>query len=135
MKFMFAIGSRFAKYSLVGSIAAIVDWTLFFLLAVYLEIFYLLAGTVSFCFAVLVNYFFGIKFLFISEIRFTKSREIFLVFCVSLVGLIMNLFLLYFFSSSLSFDLMTAKIFASFGAVLWNFIARNNYIFKDIKDL
>ena len=130
---MFLLNNRFIQYSLVGSAAALVDWTLFYILAIYLEVFYLVSGTLSFIIAVLVNYFIGIKFLFISEIRFAKSKEILLVFFVSFIGLVMNLLLLYFFSSSLALDLMISKIIASFGAVLWNFLARNIFIYKIVK--
>lgn len=131
--FQTLLNQPFIRYCLIGSFSALVDWTIFYFLAIFLDVYYLFSATISFVIAVFFNYFVGIRFLFTSEIRFSKNKEIFLVFVVSSIGLIINLFALFIFSSVLYIGLMLSKILASFFTVFWNFIGRNNYVFKEIR--
>ena len=127
---MRTFNSRFFLYALIGGASALVDWSLFYILAILQDIHYLLSGTISFLFAVIFNYYVGIKFLFDSTARFSKQTEIFLVFLVSMVGLGINLFFLFLFSTWLAISLMLSKIMASFFTLGWNFSMRNYYVFK-----
>ena len=79
---------------MIGGSSAAIDWSLFYVLAIILDIHYLLAGTISFTLATFFNYFIGITFLFDSTVRFTKNQEVILVFLISTVGLGINLFFL-----------------------------------------
>ena len=124
------IKSRFVKYSMIGGASALVDWGLFYVLAIILDIHYILSGTISFTLATSFNYFIGITFLFDSTTRFTKQNEMLLVFLISLIGLVINLFFLFLFSSWFLFSLMGSKILASFFTLVWNFSMRNYYVFK-----
>ena len=126
------IKPRFVKYSMIGGASAIVDWGLFYLLAIILDLHYILSGTISFTLATLFNYFIGITFLFDSTARFTKQNEILLIFLISLIGLTINLFFLFLFSSWFLLSLMGSKILASVFALVWNFSMRNYYIFKKV---
>ena len=128
---MRTFNSRFFLYALIGGASALVDWSLFYILAILQDIHYLLSGTISFLFAVIFNYYVGIKFLFDSTARFSKQTEIFLVFLVSMVGLGINLFFLFLFSTWLAISLMLSKIMASFFTLGWNFSMRNYYVFKN----
>ena len=126
------IKSRFVIYTMIGGASALVDWGLFYLLAIILDIHYILSGTISFTLATLFNYFIGITFLFDSTARFTKQNEILLIFLISLIGLTINLFFLFLFSSWFLLSLMGSKILASVFALVWNFSMRNYYIFKNV---
>ncbi len=121
---------RFLKYSLIGGSAALIDWGLFYVLAIVLDIYYLLSGTISFLLATSYNYYIGIKFLFDSTARFPKRKEILLVFLITIIGLGISLFFLFLFSSKLNIDLMLSKIMSTFFSLGWNFLMRNNYIFR-----
>ena len=123
--------NRFIKYTMIGGSSAAIDWSLFYVLAIILDIHYLLAGTISFTLATFFNYFIGITFLFNSTVRFTKNQEVILVFLISTVGLGINLFFLFLFSTWFSFDLMISKIMSSFFTLAWNFSMRNYYVFRD----
>ena len=126
------IKSRFVIYTMIGGASALVDWGLFYLLAIILDINYILSGTISFTLATLFNYFIGITFLFDSTARFTKQNEILLIFLISLIGLTINLFFLFLFSSWFLLSLMGSKILASVFALVWNSSMRNYYIFKKV---
>lgn len=122
---------RFLKYSVIGGSAALIDWGLFYVLAILLDIHYLLSGTISFLLATSYNYYIGITYLFDSTVRFAKRTEVFLVFLITLIGLGISLFFLFLFSSKLDIDLMLSKIMATFFSLGWNFLMRNNYVFRN----
>ena len=122
---------RFLKYSVIGGSAALIDWGLFYVLAILLDIHYLLSGTISFLLATSYNYYIGITYLFDSTVRFAKRTEVFLVFLITLIGLGISLFFLFLSSSKLDIDLMLSKIMATFFSLGWNFLMRNNYVFRN----
>ena len=122
---------RFLKYSIIGGSAALIDWGLFYVLAITFDVYYLLSGTISFLLATSYNYYVGIKFLFDSTTRFPKQKEILLVFLITLIGLGISLFFLFLFSSMLNIDLMLSKVMSTFFSLGWNFLMRNNYIFRN----
>ena len=119
------------RYLPVGGVAALMDWFIFWVLTFPLEIYFIYSATISFVIATLANYFLGIKFIFISETRFSKKGEIFLVYLVSSIGLVINLLALTFASNILGIHLMLSKILASGVSFLWNFVTRAFFIFRE----
>ncbi|SVD77448.1 uncharacterized protein METZ01_LOCUS430302 [marine metagenome] len=125
---------KFFKYSIIGGISALIDWGLFFLMAIIMEINFIVAATISFILATSANYLMGINFLFHSQIRFNKKEEIILIFFISLVGLGINLTSLYILSVWIGLGLMVSKVISSLFALSWNFSMRNNFVFKKIQN-
>ncbi|MDO4177738.1 MAG: GtrA family protein [Phascolarctobacterium sp.] len=125
-------------YLFVGGTAAVVEWILFFIL--YMEILprfrvsmtqtVLLATTIAFCLSTLYHYFLGNVLVFESGSKYDRGKELSLVFLVSIVGLILNLILMYFFASLLKMNAMLAKILTSFIVVAWNYLSRKKWIFR-----
>ena len=60
---------------------------------------------------------------------FTTDKE-YVKEYVKAIGLVINLFFLFLFSSWFLFSLMGSKILASFFTLVWNFSMRNYYVFK-----
>ena len=124
--------SRFFKYTIIGGASALVDWVFFYLLAILMEMHFILSATITFILATLANYFLGIRFLFDSGIRFNKKEELVLLFIVSLVSLGINLASLYALSVWVGLGLMISKVIASGVTVSWNYSMRNNFIFRKV---
>jgi putative flippase GtrA len=122
---------RAARYVLVGGIAAAIDLSFFFVFAKLLQFNYLGVATIGFAIATLVNYHLGIRLVFESGVRFSKGQELALVYLVSAAGLLINLAILFTAASILGFELMLSKILATGGVFGWNFLARNNFIFRE----
>ena len=116
------------RYSVVGMTGTFVDWLLFALLVYVLDWHYMLAGTLSFILATLVNYLLSLKWVFTGG-RHARHREITLVYLASAVGLLINLGVLYGLVEFLALHLFLAKVLASLSAFLWNFSARYFWIF------
>lgn len=121
---------KIAKYFLVGGMAAVVDLAIFFIFAKVAGFNYLFVGAVGFTMATLVNYLLSVRFVFRSGVRFSRHQEVALVFAVSLVGLAINQLVLYVGIEHARAEMMLSKIAATAMAFLWNFAARNNFVFK-----
>ena len=125
-------------YLFVGGTAALVEWGLF-----YLFFYYLLAGlglsvdtltmvatALAFGLSTLYHYFLGNVLVFDSGIKYDKSKELSLVFLVSIIGLVFNLVLMYVFVGLLAWQPMLAKVITSCIVVVWNYLSRKKWIFK-----
>ncbi len=124
--------SQIFRYFFVGGIAAVVDIVIFFLFAKILGFNYLLIGAVGFIIATLINYLLSIKYVFRSNVRFTKRLEIFWIYVVSLAGLFLHLTFLYLFIDLIQLEKMLGKLLAIGGVFFWNFLLRKNFIFKPV---
>ena len=120
---------KIIKYFLVGGMAAVVDIGLFYLGAGVAGWNYLIVGTVSFTLATLVNYVISVRVVFQSGTRFRRSHELALVFLVSCAGLAINQAILYTCISRLAFPLLPAKLVATAGVFLWNYLLRSRFVF------
>lgn len=124
-------------YLFVGGTAAIVEWSLFYVLFNYVFVADLLslgvrtsvATATAFCCSTIYHYFLGNILVFNSGSRYTKGKEISLVFIVSLMGLGFNLLLMYIFVNMLNWNPMLSKVLASCIVVVWNYLARKKIVF------
>jgi putative flippase GtrA len=71
-----------------------------------------------------------VRFVFTSGVRFSRGQELALVYLVSGVGLALHLAILYAAVDLLRLELMLSKVGATGGVFLWNFLARNYFVFK-----
>ena len=129
---------KLVLYLFVGGTAALVEWSIFYLLVHFvffnlplgLPAVALLGTCLAYCLATVYHYFLGNILVFHSGARFGKGAELGLVFLVSGMGLGFNLVLMYAFVGLLGWEPMLSKIVASFLCVAWNYLARKYYIFK-----
>jgi putative flippase GtrA len=123
--------ANFARYFLVGGAATLVDWSVFAIFAVWLSFDYLVVGGIGFVLAAGVNYLLCIKFVYISGIRFNGRHEVAAVYLVSGIGLIMHEIILLASYEYLALPLMLCKVLATGLVLVWNFGARNFYVFAE----
>jgi putative flippase GtrA len=122
---------KFIKYFIVGGIAALINIIIFFIFAKVLRFNYFAIGALAFIVATFINYILSIKYVFKSGIRFDKQKELFWIYIVSIIGLIENEVILYLFINLLHTEIMISQIIAIGIVFIWNYIARNNFVFKD----
>ena len=121
---------KIVRYFFVGGTAASVDIGIFFLFAKLAGYDYLWVGCAGFLIATAVNYVLSVKHVFESGIRYSKRKEVALVYFVSLVGLAVNQLVLYVMIEHLHCELMLAKLTATGVVFFWNFSARRFIIFR-----
>jgi putative flippase GtrA len=117
----------------VGGAAACVDIGLFALFAKALGLPYLRVASASFVLATLVNYWLGIRFVFVSGQRFRRRWELAMVFAVSAVGLAFNSGILWLCVELGHLGLMVAKLAATGVVFFWNYFARRVLIFGALR--
>ena len=117
------------KYLFVGGAAAFVDISLFAVFAKVLQFNYLIVGFSTFLIATAVNYHLSIRYVFESNIKHTRKKEIFLVYLVSGIGLVFNLTVLYLTIDLWNFEMMLGKLLASGSVFFWNYLMRKYFIF------
>lgn len=122
--------SKFIRYFIVGGIAALTNMAIFFIFAKILRFNYLAVGALAFIVATFVNYTLSVKYVFKSGIRFSKQKELFWVYVVSIIGLIENEVILYLLVSLLHVEIMISQIIAVGAVFFWNYIARNSFVFR-----
>ena len=120
---------RILRYFIVGGVAATVDIGFFFLFAKLAGFNYLLVAPLGFVLATGVNYQLSVRHVFRSGVRFSRGREILLVYAVSAVGLLINQAVLYVMVGQLGAELMLAKFTATATVFVWNYCMRNYYVF------
>jgi putative flippase GtrA len=103
---------------------------IFFIFAKILRFNYLAVGALAFIVATFVNYILSVKYVFKSGIRFSKQKELFWVYVVSIIGLIENEVILYLLVSLLHVEIMISQIIAVGAVFFWNYIARNSFVFR-----
>lgn len=125
-------------YLFVGGTAALVEWGLFYILFHHLltglglgvtEL-TMAATALAFSLSTLYHYFLGNILVFDSGSRYGRSKELSLVFAVSIMGLIFNLLLMYIFVSLLDWNPMASKVLTSCIVVVWNYLSRKKWIFR-----
>ena len=125
-------------YLFVGGTAALVEWGLFYLFFYYLlvglglnvDTLTMVATALAFGLSTLYHYFLGNILVFDSGSKYDKSKELSLVFLVSIMGLGFNLVLMYIFVGLLAWQPMFAKVLTSCIVVVWNYLSRKKWIFK-----
>jgi putative flippase GtrA len=125
-------------YLFVGGTAALVEWGLFYLFFYYLlvglrlsvDTLTMVATALAFGLSTLYHYFLGNILVFDSGSKYDKSKELSLVFLVSIMGLVFNLVLMYIFVGLLAWQPMFAKVLTSCIVVVWNYLSRKKWIFK-----
>ena len=125
-------------YLFVGGTAALVEWGLFYLFFYYLlvglglsiDTLTMVATALAFGLSTLYHYFLGNILVFDSGSKYDKSKELSLVFLVSIMGLVFNLVLMYVFVGLFSWKPMLAKVITSCIVVVWNYLSRKKWIFK-----
>ena len=119
------------KYSLIGGSAALTDMAIFYVFVKRMGLNYILISIAGFLIATLVNYIFGILFLFKSKIRYNRNVEMFLIYVVSGIGLLVHLIVLYITIDMLYLPKMLAKVMAIGSAFMWNYLSRTKVIFSE----
>lgn len=130
---------QFFRYAIVGGISAVVDISLFTLLANAFGMNHLAANTLSFIAGLLINYLLSRKWVF-NKLTLDFGRDFLLFAIIGVMGLLLsNLILyilidrramyslLYFLSDG--FIKTSSKIAATFIVLFWNFIARKKIVF------
>ncbi len=117
-------------YFLVGSGATVVEWSFFYFFNVILVMHYAISTTLAFVASTFANWFFGRIALFRKGDSKGLFHEIASIYIVSIVGLLLNLLIMWIAIEKFQVPDMAAKIISTAIVFAGNFIVRKLYIYK-----
>jgi putative flippase GtrA len=115
-------------YLFVGGLSALIEWAVFFGSVTLLDLHYAAAMFVAFFVATFNNWYLSSKLIFRSSGRST-GEEFLLVYLVSGFGLLINFTVTATSIELLGLGLMVAKICGTGSAFVWNYAARQFFVF------
>lgn len=122
---------QFIKFGLVGVIAAVIDFGLLTVLTEYFNIYYLMSAAISFIIATIFNYLASMRYVFESRYGKSQRRQEAIIFLIlSIIGLILNQILMWFFVDITAFHYIIAKVLATIIVMVWNFVSRKIWLEK-----
>ena len=121
----------FVKYSVVGGIAFLIDFSVFYMAVTFVEIGYFVSGIYGFVVGVFVNFILARKYVFYDCSKVKETVEFFGVYFISGVGLFIHQLTIYMLVEFAGSDVYIAKILASIIVLLWNYSIRRKYIYSE----
>lgn len=118
------ITREFLRYIIVGGICTIIDFLLLYLLTSLCGVHYLVSSAISFLIGVVMNWLLCTYWIFsIHRIRHRTAEFGFYVL-ISLLGMGLNILLMWVFTDVCSVWYMFSKLFAAMVTLFYNFFAR-----------
>ncbi len=118
------------KYLIVGGLATVVEWVLFWVFFNLINIQYLIATALAFAFSTFANWAFGRLLLFKGDGNKSLIAEIASIYLASIVGLLFNLAIMFVMVQLLQVDEMVSKITATIIVFAYNYLVRKLLIYK-----
>lgn len=116
------------KFVIVGGVATIIDWIIYYILYNYLNIEPLIANILSFSISVIYNYIASVKWVFNVSKNKSKKRMFIEFMIFSIIGLILSEILLSIGIDKLNMNAMVTKILATIVVMIFNFITRKMFL-------
>lgn len=117
------------KFVIVGGIATIIDYIIFFILHELLKIPTLPSNITSFTISVIYNYIASVKWVF--DVKKDGPKKQFIIFLIlSIIGLLINTVIVYITIDVLNWYSMICKIIATGIVMVFNFITRKIFLEK-----
>lgn len=90
----------------------------------------MVSSAISFTISVIVNYLLSMKFVFKRKDDIGRKTEFIVFVLLSIMGLLINQFIMWISVDKLNIFYMISKIFATFIVMVWNFISRKIFLEK-----
>ncbi len=121
----------FLLYLVVGGIATVTEWVLFFIMdKCYIH--YAIATAIAYILSTFVNWLVG-RLLVFKDNHSSFLKEILSIYVASIVGLLLNLIIMWLAIDVININEMISKISATAIVFFYNFIVRKLLIYKNDK--
>jgi putative flippase GtrA len=122
---------KYLKFIIAGGLSALTSLVLFYVFITFLNIWYLLASTISFLLSIAVGFYLQ-KYLTFKNFRKgdTKKQALSFLF-FSLLNLLINIALMAFFVEIIQIDKMFSKILTLGILACWNFFVYEKFVFAE----
>lgn len=117
-------------YLIVGGLATLVEWAAFYVLNSIFSVHYMIATALAFVLSTFVNWAFGRLILFREKTDQSTFFELVKIYAVSIIGLLLNLLIMFIAVEKIGLNEMISKIIATCLVFIWNFLIRKLVIYK-----
>ncbi len=118
------------RYTFVGGIAFIFDFGILFIFTEFFNIYYLLSAGIAFLIGLFINYNLSILWVFNKRSIKSKHTEFFIFMSIGIIGLILNEFIMWFFTEITNIYYLFSKLISTILVYMWNFIIRKLILFR-----
>lgn len=118
------------RYTFVGGVAYICDFSVLWFLTDIVGIHYLLSASFGFLVGLTVNYILSIKWVFSNRVIKDKKMEVVFFAIIGVVGLGLTELFMWVFTDLILFHYLLSKVFSTVITYAWNFLARKFLLFK-----
>ena len=117
------------KFVIVGGIATVIDFAVFFVLHDVFKVPTLPSNIISFSVSVVYNYIASVKWVF--DVKKDDPKKQFIIFMIlSIIGLLLNTLIVYVTIDILHWWSLLAKVIATGIVMVFNFITRKMFLEK-----
>jgi len=118
------------RYAIVGWLAFIFDIGILYILTEYFDVYYLFSAVIAFAIALSIDYYITIIWVFNKRTIDSRYIELLIFATIGLTGLLLNVFIIWFFTEITNIYYIFSKIISSFMIYLWNFFARKIILYN-----
>ena len=122
--------NQIVKFIIVGGIATILDYLIFYISCNLLNIYPLISNILSFSVSVIYNYLASVKWVFDVDSSKNKKQLFFEFMFLSIIGLFLTEIIIYIGIELLIINEMIIKFIASLIVMVFNFVTRKMFLEK-----
>ncbi len=116
------------KFVIVGGIATVIDYIIFFILHELLDINTIVSNIISFTVSVIYNYIASVKWVFEVDKNKDKKQQFIIFIIFSVIGLLLNTGIVYLCTDILKIYSLIGKVIATAIVMVFNFITRKIFL-------
>ena len=116
------------KFIIVGGIATVIDYVLFFILHELLGINTIISNIISFTVSVIYNYIASVKWVFEVDESKDKKQQFIIFIVFSILGLLINTGIVYLCTDIIKLYSLIGKVIATSIVMIFNFITRKIFL-------
>jgi putative flippase GtrA len=118
------------RYTIVGGIAFIIDFSSLFAFTEFLDFHYLFSAALAFTLGLITNYSLSVSWVFDKRSVQNRHKEFVAFTLIGLMGLLFNEFFMWFFTEIVAFHYLISKLCSTFFVYAWNFTVRKLLLFR-----
>lgn len=122
--------AQLIKFGIVGVLATLLEWGIFYVLTNVIHIHYGLSTAISFLISSVFNYYLSIKYVFDVDKEKNKNRNFIIFLIFSIIGLGLNELILWICIEKIHLYNMIGKIVATGIVMVFNFVTRKIFLEK-----
>lgn len=121
------------RYTFVGGLAFLIDYSLLYILTEYYCWHYLLSAAAAFSIGLTINYILSIFWIFTEHKLHSKMKEFFVYAVIGIIGLGLNEIFMWCFTEIFLLHYMLSKLISTVFVYAWNFFSRKYILFHTKK--